>query len=60
MCLLPEHMPFGTVNGDDGKKIKTRSGESVKLSELLDEARDRAIKMFEERDALNEGKVHVD
>jgi arginyl-tRNA synthetase len=32
------HVPFGLVLGEDGKKIKTRSGESVKLRALLDEA----------------------
>ncbi len=32
------HVPFGLVLGEDGKKIKTRSGESVKLKALLDEA----------------------
>lgn len=32
------HVPFGLVLGEDGKKIKTRAGESVKLRELLDEA----------------------
>ena len=31
------------------EKIKTRAGKSVKLSELLDEARDRALQSFEER-----------
>jgi len=31
-------MPFGLVQGTDGKKFKTRSGENVKLMELLDEA----------------------
>lgn len=40
---LMEHMGFGLVRGADGKKIKTRSGDSVKLLELLDEARDRAM-----------------
>jgi arginyl-tRNA synthetase len=35
------HVPFGLVLGEDGKKIKTRSGESVKLKDLLDEAIDR-------------------
>jgi arginyl-tRNA synthetase len=35
------HVPFGLVLGDDGKKIKTRSGEAIKLKELLDEAVDR-------------------
>lgn len=32
------HVPFGLVLGEDGKKIKSRSGDSVKLRELLDEA----------------------
>jgi len=31
------------------EKIKTRAGKSVKLSELLDEAKDRALATFEER-----------
>jgi arginyl-tRNA synthetase len=35
------HVPFGLVLGEDGKKIKTRSGEAIKLKELLDEAVDR-------------------
>ncbi|CAN0182486.1 unnamed protein product, partial [Hapterophycus canaliculatus] len=26
-----EHVPFGLVQGEDGKKFKTRSGETVKL-----------------------------
>ncbi|KAI0564034.1 Arginyl-tRNA synthetase [Gracilaria domingensis] len=36
-----EHVPFGLVQGADGKKFKTRAGAAPKLSELLDEARDR-------------------
>ncbi|MEO0835508.1 MAG: arginine--tRNA ligase [Cyanobacteria bacterium J06642_3] len=32
------HVPFGLVLGEDGKRLKTRSGETVKLKELLDEA----------------------
>lgn len=32
------HVPFGLVQGEDGKKLKTRSGETVKLRDLLDEA----------------------
>ena len=35
------HVPFGLVLGEDGKKIKTRSGEAIKLKDLLDEAIDR-------------------
>ncbi|MBD2439303.1 arginine--tRNA ligase [Nostoc sp. FACHB-110] len=36
------HVPFGLVLGEDGKKIKTRAGESVRLRDLLDEAVARA------------------
>ena len=36
------HVPFGLVQGDDGKKLKTRSGETVRLRDLLDEAVQRA------------------
>ena len=32
------HVPFGLVLGEDGKKIKSRAGDSVKLRELLNEA----------------------
>lgn len=39
------HVPFGLVLGEDGKKFKTRSGDTIRLRELLDEAvvRFRAI-----------------
>lgn len=33
-----EHVPFGLVQGEDGRKLKTRSGDTVRLKELLDEA----------------------
>tara|TARA_B100001248_G_C27382692_1_gene457897 strand:- start:62 stop:1801 length:1740 start_codon:yes stop_codon:yes gene_type:complete len=32
------HVPFGIVLGEDGKRIKSRSGDSIKLTDLLDEA----------------------
>jgi len=37
-----DHMGFGVVQGEDKKKFKTRSGETVKLVDLLDEAVERA------------------
>ena len=37
-----EHVAFGSVLGDDRKIMKTRSGENIKLIELLDEAVERA------------------
>ncbi|MGB3208099.1 MAG: arginine--tRNA ligase [Crinalium sp.] len=36
------HVPFGLVLGEDNKKLKTRSGETVRLRDLLDEAIARA------------------
>jgi arginyl-tRNA synthetase len=36
------HVPFGLVLGEDGKKFKTRSGDTVRLRDLLDEAITRA------------------
>ena len=33
-----EHVPFGLVQGVDGKKLKTRSGETIRLKDLLEEA----------------------
>ncbi|HYP03633.1 MAG TPA: arginine--tRNA ligase, partial [Cyanobium sp.] len=37
-----EHVPFGLVQGEDGRKLKTRSGDTVRLKDLLDEAVERA------------------
>lgn len=44
-----DHVTFGVVLGSDGKKFKTRSGETEKLIDLLQEAVDRAEKIVEER-----------
>ena len=44
-----EHVPFGLVQGEDGKKFATRSGETVKLKDLLDEAVRIAGKDMRER-----------
>lgn len=37
-----EHVAFGTILGKDRKAFRTRSGDSVKLSVVLDEAVERA------------------
>ncbi len=52
--FLPEnveviHVPFGLVKGEDGKKLKTRSGQTIKLKELLDEAVERSRQDLENR-----------
>jgi len=44
-----EHVPFGSVMGDDGRPFKTRSGENIKLKDLLDEAEKRARKIVDEK-----------
>lgn len=49
-----DHVGFGVVLGEDGKKFKTRSGDTVKLSDLLDEGLKRSMdKLLEkERDKV--------
>lgn len=44
-----EHVGFGKILGDDGKPFKTRSGGTVKLNDLLDEAQERALAILRER-----------
>jgi arginyl-tRNA synthetase len=45
-----EYAPFGTMLGEDGKPFKTRSGDTVKLKDLLAEAEERAFKLVTEKD----------
>ena len=52
--FLPEqvayhHCPFGMMMGDDGKPFKTRTGGTIKLAELLDEAVVRASELIKEK-----------
>jgi arginyl-tRNA synthetase len=44
-----EYAPFGTMLGEDGKPFKTRSGDTVKLKDLLEEARLRAMNVVNEK-----------
>jgi len=43
------HVWFGSILGEDGKPFKTRSGETVRLADLLDEAEDRAFKIVSDK-----------
>lgn len=43
------HVWFGSILGDDGKPFKTRSGDTVKLADLLDEAEERAFALVTEK-----------
>lgn len=44
-----EHVWFGSILGPDGKPFKTRSGETVHLADLLDEAEERALAVVSEK-----------
>ncbi|OXU39997.1 arginine--tRNA ligase [Enterobacter cloacae] len=48
-CVPLEHHMFGMMLGKDGKPFKTRAGGTVKLSNLLDEALERARRLVAEK-----------
>lgn len=57
-----EHHAFGMILGDDGKPFKTRSGETVKLADLLNEAVARADAIVREKiegrdSSLNDSEI---
>jgi len=43
-----EHIKFGTVNGKDGKRFRTRAGGIMRLSDLLKQAKDAAAARLDE------------
>uniref|UniRef100_A0A915LEF0 Probable arginine--tRNA ligase, cytoplasmic n=1 Tax=Romanomermis culicivorax TaxID=13658 RepID=A0A915LEF0_ROMCU len=44
-----QHVQFGVVLGEDKKKFKTRSGETVRLCDLLDEGVKRSLAKLQEK-----------
>lgn len=46
-----EFIGFGTMMGKDGKPFKTRSGDTVKLVDLLNEAVERATELVKSKNA---------
>lgn len=44
-----KHVYFGSILGEDGKPLKTREGNPVKLADLLDEAEERALALVTEK-----------
>ena len=46
------HVSFGLVLGEDGKRFRTRSGDVVRLAELLDEAKRRCMEQMRERGSV--------
>lgn len=56
-----EHHAFGMMLGKDGRPFKTRTGGTVRLADLLDEAELRALKLIEEKNPSlsSEEKHHI-
>jgi len=52
-----QHIGFGTVQGEDGKRFKTRSGTTVRLVDLLDEAVSRMEGSLTER--ISSGRANI-
>lgn len=53
------HVGFGLVIGEDGKRLRTRSGETVRLKDLLMEAKERCLQQFEDREvSLDSQMLH--
>ncbi len=53
------HVPFGLVLGEDGKRLRTRSGDSVPLRSLLDEAEERGRALAREHGAPEDVGSHL-
>ncbi|REK07473.1 MAG: arginine--tRNA ligase [Planctomycetota bacterium] len=54
------HVSFGTVLGEDGRPFKTRSGDTVGLEGLLDEAVRRAYEVVSENDDKKPGGAEIE
>lgn len=55
-----EHHMFGMMLGKDGKPFKTRAGGTVKLSDLLDEALERAQRLVAAKNPdMNADELHA-
>jgi arginyl-tRNA synthetase len=54
-----EHAVIGLMTGPGGKRLQTRSGEQVKLADLIDEAVDRAAMVIADRydDAVQRSQI---
>ena len=54
-----EHISFGTINGSDGKPFKTRSGETLKLDELIKMTKETFIQKREGNADMNEEDLDI-
>ena len=54
-----DHVGFGVVLGEDKKKFKTRSGDTVRLIDLLDEGLERALARLKEKEREKVRRKHT-
>ena len=54
-----EHNYFGTINGKDGKPFKTRSGETLKLDDLIKQTKEIFISKKESNKAMKEEDIDI-
>lgn len=52
------HLPFGKMLGKDGRPFQTRAGGVVKLTDLLDEAEARALKLVQQKSPELDAQTH--
>lgn len=55
-----EHIAYGTMMGSDGRPFKTRSGDTIKLVDLLDEAVRRAQELVEQKNPGLDKSAYVE
>lgn len=54
-----EHNAFGTINGPDGKPFKTRSGETLKLDDLIEQTKQIFISKKESNKSMNNEDIDI-
>ncbi len=58
--VLLRFVDFGTINGEDGRAIKTREGDPPKLTDLLDEAERRALDIVRDKNPELSPEEHLE
>lgn len=52
-----QHIVFGTINGKDGKAFKTRSGETIKLSDIVNMLKEKASEKLAQNGIVGDDKL---
>lgn len=54
-----EHVGFGTINGKDGKPFKTRSGETLKLVNLIEDVREAFLNLKDSNKDMSDEDIDI-